>query len=100
MGGFSFDEQIFMAYGEGNKNSCICYTPFMNDKEPTTRDLMASFDELMAFLQENMVIALEPKLIFPDRGVVGIENTHVVTRQGLRQLGQYPDEVTLVRTRY
>lgn len=47
-------------------------------------------------LQENMVIALEPKLIFPGRGVVGIENTHVVTKFGLRQLGRYPDDVVII----
>lgn len=49
-------------------------------------------------LAENMVIALEPKLIFPGRGAVGIENTHVVTRDGLKQLGRYPDKITLVQT--
>jgi Xaa-Pro dipeptidase len=48
-------------------------------------------------LQENMVIALEPKLIFPGKGVVGIENTHVVTPHGLNQLGNYPDEITVVQ---
>ena len=37
-------------------------------------------------LEENMVVALEPKLVFPGRGVVGIENTHVVTAEGLKQL--------------
>jgi Xaa-Pro dipeptidase len=47
-------------------------------------------------LAENMVIALEPKLIFPGKGVVGIENTHVVTPDGLKQLGQYPDTITIV----
>jgi Xaa-Pro aminopeptidase len=47
-------------------------------------------------LVENMVIALEPKLIFPGRGVVGIENTHVVTPGGLKQLGRYPDEITIL----
>jgi Xaa-Pro dipeptidase len=47
-------------------------------------------------LEEGMVIALEPKLIFPGVGVVGIENTHVVTRNGLQQLGRYPDDVTIV----
>jgi len=47
-------------------------------------------------LVENMVIALEPKLIFPGRGVVGIENTHVVTKEGLKQLGRYPDEITII----
>ncbi len=48
-------------------------------------------------LQENMVIALEPKLIFPGQGVVGIENTHVVTKEGLKQLGRYPDDVTIIQ---
>ncbi len=47
-------------------------------------------------LAENMTIALEPKLIFPGRGVVGIENTHVVTKDGLKQLGQYPDTITIL----
>jgi len=44
-------------------------------------------------LQAGMTIALEPKLIFPGKGVVGIENTHVVTDDGLEQLGQFPDEI-------
>ena len=47
-------------------------------------------------LQENMVLALEPKLIFPDKGVVGIENTHVVTANGLDQLGRFQDEIVMV----
>ena len=44
-------------------------------------------------LQAGMTLALEPKLIFPGKGVVGIENTHVVTDDGLEQLGQFPEEV-------
>jgi Xaa-Pro aminopeptidase len=48
-------------------------------------------------LKEHMVIAVEPKLIFPGRGVVGIENTHVVTKNGLQQLGEYPDAITIIR---
>ncbi|MDJ0781192.1 MAG: Xaa-Pro peptidase family protein [Desulfosarcinaceae bacterium] len=47
-------------------------------------------------LAENMVVALEPKVIFPGVGVVGIENTHLVTARGLEPLTRYPDEVTLV----
>jgi Xaa-Pro aminopeptidase len=46
--------------------------------------------------EENMIVALEPKLIFPGVGVVGIENTHVVTADGLRQLGQFKEDVTIV----
>jgi len=47
-------------------------------------------------LEEGMTIALEPKLIFPGKGVVGIENTHVVEENGLRQLGQHPDDIFVV----
>ena len=44
-------------------------------------------------LEQGMVIALEPKLIFPGRGVVGIENTHVVTADGLEQLTCFQEDV-------
>ncbi|MFQ6015495.1 MAG: M24 family metallopeptidase [Anaerolineae bacterium] len=37
-------------------------------------------------LEEGMVVAVEPKLIFPGVGVVGIEDTHVVTQEGLEPL--------------
>jgi Xaa-Pro aminopeptidase len=47
-------------------------------------------------LQAGMAIALEPKLIFPGKGVVGIENTHVVTDDGLDQLGLVPGEVLVL----
>jgi Xaa-Pro dipeptidase len=33
-----------------------------------------------------MVLALEPKLIYPNRGAVGIEDTYVLTDQGLSPL--------------
>jgi Xaa-Pro aminopeptidase len=47
-------------------------------------------------LQPGMTIALEPKLIFPGKGVVGIENTHVVTPDGLVSLSKYPDDIVTV----
>ena len=47
-------------------------------------------------LQEDMTIALEPKLIFPGKGVVGIENTHVVTQDGLKQMGSFEEEIIIV----
>jgi Xaa-Pro aminopeptidase len=47
-------------------------------------------------LQEGMTLALEPKLIFPEKGVVGVENTHVVTQDGLEQLGQFQDEIIVI----
>ncbi len=44
-------------------------------------------------LQEGMIIALEPKLIFPGQGVVGIENTHLVTKDGLERLTCFDDGI-------
>lgn len=47
-------------------------------------------------LQENMVLALEPKLVFPGKGMVGIENTHIVTTQGLETLGRFSDQICIL----
>jgi Xaa-Pro aminopeptidase len=47
-------------------------------------------------LQEGMTIALEPKVIFPGKGVVGIENTHVVTQNGLEQLSSFMEEIIIL----
>jgi Xaa-Pro aminopeptidase len=47
-------------------------------------------------LEEGMVIAFEPKVILPGKGVVGIENTHVVTDNGLERLGLSDDNITFV----
>ena len=44
-------------------------------------------------LQEGMVIALEPKVVFPGQGVVGIENTFVVTGNGMKKLNRFPDDI-------
>jgi len=44
-------------------------------------------------LEEGMVIAMEPKVVFPGEGVVGIENTVVVTDTGLKKLTRYPDAI-------
>lgn len=37
-------------------------------------------------LEEGMVIAIEPKFTFPGEGVIGVENTYVVTKEGLQSL--------------
>jgi Xaa-Pro dipeptidase len=46
-------------------------------------------------LEEGMVIALEPKVIFPGEGVVGIENVFVVTETGMKKLNRFPDEIRI-----
>jgi Xaa-Pro dipeptidase len=47
-------------------------------------------------LEKGMTIALEPKIIFPGEGVVGIENTFLVTEQGLEKLNRFPDEIMVI----
>ncbi len=47
-------------------------------------------------LEAGMCIALEPKLIFPGRGVTGIENTHIVTADGLEPLTTFEENIVLV----
>jgi Xaa-Pro aminopeptidase len=44
-------------------------------------------------LVEGQAVALEPKFIFPGRGVVGIENTWLVTARGGEKLTILPDDV-------
>ena len=44
-------------------------------------------------LEQDQVIACEPKLVFPGRGVVGVENTWRVTDHGLERLTVSPDKL-------
>jgi Xaa-Pro aminopeptidase len=48
-------------------------------------------------LEKNMTIALEPKLIIPGKGVVGIENTHIVSDDGLEQITSFDDAIQIIR---
>ncbi|MDJ0876643.1 MAG: M24 family metallopeptidase, partial [Desulfobacterales bacterium] len=47
-------------------------------------------------LEAGMTIALEPKLIIPGQGVVGIENTHVVTAGGLEALTRFDNAIQII----
>jgi Xaa-Pro aminopeptidase len=47
-------------------------------------------------IEKNMVIAIEPKIVFPGKGVVGIENTHLVTENGLEPLAGFPDDIAVI----
>jgi len=50
---------------------------------------------LKTVLEEGMAFAIEPKAIFPGRGVVGIENTFVVTPSGMKRLNRFPDDIVV-----
>lgn len=45
------------------------------------------------YLEENMTIALEPKFVIPEVGAVGVENTYVVTPEGLKSITIFPEEI-------
>ncbi len=47
-------------------------------------------------LKAGMTLALEPKLILPGKGVVGIENTHLVGEDGLEPLTRFQEEIVLI----
>ena len=47
-------------------------------------------------LEAGMVIALEPKLVFPGEGVVGVENTFLVTDHGMEKLNRFPDDIVII----
>ncbi len=47
-----------------------------------------------AVMTEGNVIAIEPKFVIPGFGAIGIENTYVVTADGMRCLTLAPEEIT------
>lgn len=47
-------------------------------------------------LETGMIVALEPKAIFPGKGVVGIENTHLVTEHGFESLTKLDERVRII----
>jgi Xaa-Pro aminopeptidase len=47
-------------------------------------------------LEQGMVIALEPKLVYPGVGVVGMENTNLVTDDGLESLTVSEEDIVIV----
>ncbi len=44
-------------------------------------------------IQSNMTIAVEPKMIYPSLGVVGIEDTFLTTAGGAQRLTRLPQEI-------
>lgn len=44
-------------------------------------------------LAVGMTIAIEPKFTFPQRGVIGLENTYVVTERGIESLSLTSEEI-------
>lgn len=47
-------------------------------------------------LLKNMVIALEPKFVFPGIGAVGVENTYFVTQDGLEKVTVCEEDIVML----
>jgi Xaa-Pro aminopeptidase len=47
-------------------------------------------------LEEGMVFAFEPKLVFPEKGLVGIEDLYVVTSCGVKRLTSTEDQLFIL----
>lgn len=73
-------QKNFMGYGNHKVNFLGHGIGLWIDEMPVIAE---GFDEP---LQEGMVFALEPKKGIPDVGLVGIENTFVITPQGGRSI--------------
>ncbi len=52
--------------------------------------------EMSWHLEPGMVLAVEPKMVFPDLGVVGLENDYLVTETGLARLSITSDALIYV----
>jgi len=62
-------------------------------------------DELPVFsarnpmrLEAGMTFAIEPKLIFPGVGHIGVEDTYVLTPEGIEAITTSPDEMVIIKT--
>jgi len=82
----------FMGYGEAKM-------PFIG------HGIGLEVDELPVFsarnplrLEAGMTFAIEPKLIFPGAGHIGVEDTYVLTPEGPEALTTSPDEMVIIKT--
>ena len=44
-------------------------------------------------IQSNMTVAIEPKMIYPDKGVLGVEDTYLTTQNRAERLTSLPQEI-------
>ena len=47
-------------------------------------------------LQQGMVFAFEPKILIPDEGIAGLENTYLVTNDGIESLNTATEELVII----
>ena len=47
-------------------------------------------------LEPRMVLAIEPKIFFPERGGVGIENMYLIIETGFEKLTLFPEDIIII----
>ncbi|MEJ2100980.1 MAG: M24 family metallopeptidase [Desulfobacterales bacterium] len=78
---------FFMGHGEGQVRFIGHGIGLEIDDYPIVSQ---NFDGV---LEEGMVLALEPKFVFPQKGLVGLEDDYLVTSNGLKRLAQTRQEL-------
>jgi len=73
-------DEYFMGYGDGKVKFIGHGIGLEIDDFPV---ISPNFKEP---LQENMTLSLEPKFVFPDKGVVGLEDMYLVKRDGVERI--------------
>lgn len=77
--GYKENQVRFIGHGLGVE---IDEYPFLSMRNPMS-------------LSNGMVVAVEPKLIFPDHGMVGVEDTYLITPKGAERLTLSPQDLTI-----
>lgn len=48
-------------------------------------------------LEQGMTVAIEPKIVYPGKGVIGVENTFVTGPSGMERLNAFPDDLVVLQ---
>jgi Xaa-Pro dipeptidase len=75
----------------GGPNGCKC--GFVGHGVGLELDEYPVLGPLSHTIKSNMAIAVEPKIIYPDKGVLGIEDTFLTTDGGAQMLTNLPREI-------
>lgn len=78
--GYGMDQATFVAHGVGLE---LDELPVLADRQDYP-------------LEAGMVFALEPKMVIPGVGVAGVENTVLVTDEGLEKITVLPEEIFII----
>ena len=77
--GYGHNQVIFVGHGIGVE---VDEYPFLSRKNPMS-------------LATGMTVAVEPKLVFPSEGIVGIEDTYLITLKDAERLTTSPQNIII-----